>query len=180
MASLKALDDLVKKEIKKIKLRNGFTISFTEIPTYPGQGSFEIKGKLNDADLRYCHSYHSISGPVSLTLMKDGDSIIINADAEGINSVTVNDRRYDSGRYSLFQIEDTYKCVPAYSENDLEKEDAFEFGRKALEAAKRKIALNAPGALELIEGYCSRTLLPPEENPNLRTNAEIFAKFKLD
>ncbi|MEM4254176.1 MAG: hypothetical protein QXR48_02205 [Candidatus Woesearchaeota archaeon] len=180
MASLKVLDELVKKEIKKIRLRNGFTISFSDMPTYPGQGSFEITGKLNGADIRYRHQYHSLSGPVSLHLMKDGDSIIINADAEGINSVMVNDRRYDSGKYCFFEVEDTFQCVPAYSENDLEKEDAFEFGRKALEAAKRKIALNAPGALELIEGYCSRTLLPPEENPNLRTNAEIFAKFKLD
>ncbi len=183
MASAKALDDFVKAEIAKIKPLGGFAVSFSVLDAYPGQGEFTITGCLNGASIEYRHKRDdgsAIGGPINLKLLKDGDSIIIKAKKDGVFSMNVNDRRYDKpGTLMSALEEDEFLPKPDFADNS-EMDEVFEFGKKAIYSVRAAIERYVPGALDLIEGYFSRSLLPPEENPDLRTNAEIFAKFNLD
>ncbi len=93
--------------------------------------------------------------------------------------MNVNDRRYDKPGTLIASLDEDELLSKPFID-DSEMQEAFEFGEKALYSVKAAIERYVPNVLTLMDGYFSRSLLPPEENPNLRSNAEIFAKFRLD
>ncbi len=68
MTALKALDDVVKAELEKIRPLNGFAVLFNNYSAYPGQGTFVITGNINGISIEYRrkHDDNSILEPVTI------------------------------------------------------------------------------------------------------------------
>jgi hypothetical protein len=193
MTSLASLDKYVDGELKKIS-SNGLNISFYHSEYNPGKGHFTIKGKINSADFEYRHEFGDI---VYLHLAKEGDVIQIHTDKGEIYDIQINDRKqHINKKFSIGTcMADALTSIASFARDDageeLKKEfekqrnpdkeqeasDALEFGRRAAKAVYAQITAKAPQLCDLMKGYYSRTLPIIENDPDLRTNEEIFEKF---
>jgi hypothetical protein len=171
MKSLKSLDDFVRDELKKIE-KNGFEVYFSASESYPGQGHFTIKGVINSSKADYRIEFNNT---IYLNLCLDGDSVIVHYSKGNADSINVNGRRY----YRKLLCEEMAEELSLANENDSETErkEALEFASKAIASTQKVLAQRIPALMKLIEDYYSRSMLPPEDHPDLRSNAEIFAKF---
>jgi hypothetical protein len=195
MANLAALDKYVDDELKKISKPDGFNASFYHSESNPGQGHFTVKGKLNGADFEYIHEF---GNRVYVNLRKDGDSVVIHADKGKVSQIKVNDRRYENKEFSIGNhIVNAVASIAMLANEDVgaelekklekgrkadkenEANEALEFGQRAFRAVYSHISTKIPGLGALINGYYARALPIVENDPDLRTNSEIFAKFNL-
>jgi hypothetical protein len=195
MANLAVLDKYVKEELKKIGNPNGFNILFYHSESNPGQGYFTVKNQLNGADFEYRREF---GNKVYVNLIKDGDSIVIHTEQDKVAQIRVNDRRYENPEFSIgIHMTNAITSIATLVEDNtgqelrkqLEKgrnadqenevKEALEFGQRAVRAVYSHISGKVPGLGALIKGYYSRSLPVIENDPDLRTNSEIFAKFNL-
>jgi hypothetical protein len=192
MATFKDIDEIASREANQIKKCGGYAIRFYAPDYKQGQGSFTIEGRLNNASLEYRTEYPD---RIDFTLKKDGDTITVSAERNAVNRVQVNDRHYLEANGSIGQsIENLAVNMVSIADEHAgeiikkelgkknpdktqESAEAIEFGKNALNAVTAAIELYLPGALKLIDSYYTRSIVPPEQNPNMRTNAEIFEKF---
>ncbi len=159
--NLNSLDDLVEKKAKKVTCR-GFDVQFRRLNSNPGHGELVIKGTFNDAEFSYSKDLDF----TQLNLKKDGESVSIKEMKGSLMHVCVNDKYYFS--------HDLGEVIPTG-----ERPEAFEFGENALNAIQEYLKQKAPEAVQLMEGYVSRTLMVPDARPEFRSNKEIFDKFDL-
>jgi len=160
--NLNSLDDLVEKKVKKLK-HKGFDIDFRRLNSNPGHGEFTIKGRFNEAEFSYSQDLNFSN----LNLKKEGDTVTIKAMEGELMHVCVNDKFYFS--------HDVREVIPTG-----EHPEAFEFGKDALSAVKEYLKQKTPEAVQLMDGYISRTLMVPDARPEFRSNKDIFDKFDLD
>jgi len=165
MTSLDRLDEIVKKAIREIKAPEGIKVKFHK-PRAPGDGYFYAEGRINDMKFSYQHGAEDIE-----IILKDKDDIIyIEADEGEVYTVFVNDREYNRACEC-----DPEKWKPL--DEDAETTQAIEFGIEKLKDVREYLKEKVPEFLCLIDGYFSRSLLPLEDQPAIRSNEEIFEKF---
>ena len=171
--NLAELDALVEIEHKKHKYSD-FGFSFYKNHR-PGEGHFLVSCKFNSAQLEYRREVNK----ENVSLLRDGDSIVVRIDEGLVQSVSINERYYTNPETSVLK---EFKSALGIQENediDSEKRQVIKFGEHAYSAALKYLKTRIPDAINLIEGYFSRSLLPPESQPALRTNEEILARFNL-
>ena len=195
MANLAVLDKYVDEELKKISNPNGFNISFYHSESNPGQGHFTVKGKINGADFEYVQEF---GNRVYFNLRKDGDSIVIHTEKDKVAQIRVNDRKYENPEFSIgIHMTNAITSIATLvddntgqelrkqlekgrnADTENETKEAIEFGQRAVRAVYSHIRGKVPGLGALINGYYSRSLPVIENDPDLRMNSEIFAKFNL-
>ena len=168
------LDKLVRKEIRKIKLPNGWKAGFSPSKT-PGCGDFYVSGVWNGAKFRYEREAEDES---YIRLKKDGNEIFINTDEGGIYSINVNDFTYTNPENSFCGFRERADWKEKTHE-EIECDLALEFGCKVVKNIRQHLKNVARPLINLIDGYYSGQLIHPESRHKHRSNREVYTKFDL-
>lgn len=173
VASEQELDKLVRTEIKKISLPNGWKASFTPSKT-PGRGSFNVSGEWNKAKFKY---EREIDDEGYINLKKDGEEIFINTDDGGIYSIDINDCSYTNPANSFCFMEK--HPWEEKTPDEIVRDEALEFGKKVVDGFNEYIAKVSKPLVNIIAGYYTRKLLHPESRSFNRSHKDVYDKFDL-